>query len=415
MSAPQLPGGEQGTVRRVLLFRLLLTGTAALAVAVAGGSQEPAGPAPVKVKIQDEKPVIIESSAPVDPVQHVQVNGQGNMFIQVRVDNQTLHLGVIQTTFHIDGQIMFPGNPPGRIVVQNQPLAKSKSGKDRKGFRSVYEIGKLTISQEVEPVATKAKPGQKRRVDSALVRYYVENKDSVPHKVGIRIFMDVFIVNNDGALFAAPNQPGKILDGVELKDKMIPDYIQFLQQPNLQNPGFVAHMTLNFGKAFEMPDRVVLTNLGAQINQWDLQAIQAMGDSAMGVYWGPKEIKGGAKRNIAYSYGQGIAPNPESEGQVGVVLGGSFEPGKLFTISAMVQDPAPGQALTLELPPGMELVEGRERQPVPAVDDEGNTMVLWKARVLNTGQFTVRIHSSTGATQTKLITITRPGEEGPGS
>src|SRR5260370_1118319 len=109
-------------------------------------------------------------------------------------------------------------------------------------------------------------------------------QDEKPHKCGLRIFMDVLIVNNDGALFAAPTMPGKVLDGVELKGKTIPDYLQFLQQPDLKNPGFVAHMTYKFGKAFEIPDRIVLTNLGAQIDQWNLAVQQAGGDPAMAVF-----------------------------------------------------------------------------------------------------------------------------------
>src|SRR5437868_11454527 len=34
-------------------------------------------------------------------------------------------------------------------------------------------------------------------------------------------------------------------------------------------------------------------------------------DSAMGVYWEPKEIKPGTVKKFAYAYGQGIAPSPE--------------------------------------------------------------------------------------------------------
>jgi hypothetical protein len=63
----------------------------------------------------------------------------------------------------------------------------------------------------------------------------------------------------------------------------------------------------------------------------------------------------------------------------------------------------------------MERIEGNERQAVPAIDEDGNTMVLWKARVLKTGQFNLRVRSSTGITQTKIITITRPGENTAGS
>jgi len=45
---------------------------------------------------------------------------------------------------------------------------------------------------------------------------------------------------------------------------------------------------------------------------------------------------------------------------------------------------------------------------VPPPSNDGNSIVLWKARVLRTGQFALRVRSSTGVTQTKLITITRP-------
>jgi hypothetical protein len=134
--------------------------------------------------------------------------------------------------------------------------------------------------------------------------------------------------------------------------------------------------------------------------------VMAMGDSALGIFWDPKELKPGGKREIAYAYGKGIAIAPESEGRFNLVLGGSFEPGKLFTIAAYVQDPATGQSLTLELPPGMERMEGKEIQPVaPASEDRPESMVLWKARVLKTGQFPLRVRSNTGLTQTKLISI----------
>jgi hypothetical protein len=396
-------GGKQ----RAVLFTAMVAGLLAMAAV----AQEPAVKPSVRVTINDEKPserpvAVAGHTGPIDPAQHIQIQNQNNMMVNLRVDNQTLHLGFIQTLFHIDGQIIYPGNPPGRLTVQNQPLTKKKDGKSRSGTMSVFEVGKLTIAQEIEVVPTKARTlGEKRRLDSVMITYFVENKDDKPHKVGMRIFMDVFIVNNDGALFAAPNQPGKILDGVELKGKLMPDYLQFLQQPDLKNPGFVAHMTLNFGKAFEMPDRIVLTSLGAQMDQWNLGVQQAGGDSAMAVYWEPKEIKGGVKKKLAYAYGQGIAPSPEGDGNVAVALGGSFEPGKLFTVTAHVLDPAPGQSLTLELPAGMARVEGSERQAVPVTED-GNSMVLWKARVERPGQFNVRVHSSTGVTQTKIVTIT---------
>src|SRR5439155_16046467 len=131
------------------------------------------------------------------------------------------------------------------------------------------------------------------------------------------------------------------------------------------------------------PDRVVMTNLGST-GAWDIPAQQA-GDSAIGVYFGPREIRPGGKREMVYAYGQGIASNPENEGQVRVALGGSFEPQRLFTVTARVDDPLPGQTVSLDLPEGMQRVEGKELQPVPPPGPEGSSLVLWKARVLRTG------------------------------
>jgi hypothetical protein len=379
-------------------------------------SQEPVAKPRVKVTIQDEKPTVVETVVPVAPQQHAVVTGQPNFMLNLRVDGKTMHLGVIQTVLKFDGRLHQQGNFPGRMLVQNQPLPRGENKKNRIGFMSLYEQNKVQISQMVEVIPTKAPKGvAKRRLDAMLVKYQIENKDTQPHQVGVKVWMDVFLVNNDGALFAAPNKPGKILDGVELKDSDVPDYLQVLQVPNLKNPGYVAHFTYDLGKAYERPNRVVLTNLGGAFgNGWDMQVMQAMGDSAMGFFWDPKEIGPGKKRTFAYSYGEGICPNLEGEGQFAVALGGSFEPGKLFTIAAHVLEAAPGQYLALELPPGMERVEGKELQPVSTIDENGNAIVNWKARVLNTGRFTVRVRSSTGVIQTKIITISRPGEEAAG-
>lgn len=411
-----LDAGMQSGPARTLRRAPILTLVAMLAFTLGGFSQEPTPKPPVQVKIQDETPVAADVIMPIDPQQHVQLNNQGNMLVNIKVDNQNMHLGYIQTVFQIDGQVMYAGNPPGRMTVFNQPLPNTKDGKPRTGTMSAYEVGKLTITQEVEVVATRSKPGEKRRRDAAMVRYLVDNKDDKAHKVGIRVQMNTFIMNNRGSLFAAPNQPGKILDGVELKGDKVPDYVQIMQRADLKDPGYVAHLTCNFGSGFERPERVILTRL-LQIlpNQWDIQIMPANGISALAVYWDPKDIKPNTQRKAAYAFGQGLASRPDGDGNLAVVLSGSFEPGKLFTIAAQVQDPALGQSLTLELPAGMERVEGKVREPVPAVDEDGNTMVLWKARVLNTGRFNLRVHSSTGITQTKIITITRPGEKIAGS
>src|SRR5262249_5242989 len=390
---------------RCPLCRFRVPSILGIVVALALAALMPAGDVatgPVKVKIHDEKAVVVEAVLPVDPAKTISYQPQA-IGVIVRINNQIMHLGQIATTFKIDEQVVYPG----QLVQQNVRLPKTAGGKERDGHMNIFAQGPVRITQTVEVVPARPadrKPGLKRKLDTVLVRYTIENKDTRPHAVGVRIFLDVYIVDNDGALFAAPNQPKKILNGVELKDKMVPEYLQLLQRPNLDNPGFVAHFTYDLGKKLEMPNRVVLTSLGAGGDNWTVSVAPA-GGSAMAFFWDPKEVKPGTKREVAYAYGGGIASPPENEGQFGVVLGGSFEPGKLFTIAAHVADPAPGQALTLELPPGMERVEGKDVRPVPQPTEEAPSLVLWKARVLRTGQFTIRVSSSSGVTQTKVVTI----------
>jgi hypothetical protein len=382
-----------------------VTGFLVLGVVTLGMGQEPRPK--VLVKITDEKPTVVEPVLPIDPTQRIQYQPQGNL--SLRISNsmgRNLHLSHY-TVLQVDGQFIFPGNG-GQFEVNNGPLSKTPGGKARLGFMSVWKLNDLRITMTAEVVPTRPpKNGTKRLLNSVLVRYQVENKGKQSHKVGVRPYFDTYIIDNDGALFAAPNFPKKILDGIELKDKQLPDYVQVLQRPDLANPGFVAHLTLNLGGGIEKPNRIILTRHGAFRNQWDMQAVQAMGDSAMAVYWDPRDVKPGGKREVGYAYGEGIAYGPASAGNVSVNLGGSFEPGKVFTIAAMVNDPAPGQSLTLELPDSMERVEGKRVQPVPTTgdDQEAQTMVLWKARVLRTGEFPIRIRSSTGVTLTKVINI----------
>jgi hypothetical protein len=135
------------------------------------------------------------------------------------------------------------------------------------------------------------------------------------------------------------------------------------------------------------------------------------GDRAIVVYFSPREIKPRGKIECVYAYGQGTASNPENEGKVSVAFGGSFEPKKLFTLTAYVDEPLEGQSLALRLPAGMELVEGKAVQPVPPPAERGTSIVLWKARVLKTGRFPVHIRSSNGVTYTRTVTVS-PSDAG---
>jgi hypothetical protein len=362
------------------------------------------------VKIQDDKTIVVdmEDSGAIDPTKRINFGSQGNFFMNINtLQGQTLHLSHFPS-FMINGQVLQQGNG-GRFEKVNQPLPKGVGGKVRQGSMTIWSHNQVRITQSMELHPSKSKgSGQKRLLNTVLITYLIENTGNQSAAVGVRTYMDTYVIDNDGCQFAAPvTHPKRILDGMVLEGKTLPPYLQMLQRPDLNNPGYIAHLTLNLGSKIEKANKLVLTRHGSGFGGWDMPAMASMGDSAIGMYWPVKDIKPGMKRELGYVYGEGIAVAPESEGRFVVALGGSFEPGKVFTVAATVADPSLGQTLTLELPPGMERIEGKEVQPVaPFADDQEYSTVLWKCRVMQAGDHTIRLRSSTGITQSKIVSVT---------
>ncbi len=363
-----------------------------------------------KSTVKDEKAVVVDmsDSGAIDPTPRIRYQSQGNFYITVNtMQMQMLHLSHFPSVL-INGRFIQQAGAGGRFEFLNAPLPKGPGGKQRNGQMSSWLIDDVRIVQTVELHPSKAKaPGQKRNLDTVLITYTIENKGKNAVPFGMRVYMDTYVIDNDGCMYASPTtHKGKILDGMILQEKTLPSYLQMLQRPDLQNPGYIAHLTLNMGGKYERPTKLVLTRHGTGFGAWDMPAAPSMGDSAIGIFWATKDLKPGMKRELAYAYGENIAVTAESEGRFEMALGGSFEPGKQFTVSAIVADAAIGQAMTLELPPGIELVEGRATQPVPPIiGDAEYSTVLWKARVLQTDEHTIRIRSSTGVTQSKVISV----------
>lgn len=375
-----------------------------------GWAQE--GKFPVKVTVESAKEERSEVEAPVDPTPRLLYRGFGASFQLNIMDEMSrrLHLGHLPT-LKIDGLVQVPGGVGGRFEVTNAPLPK-KGTKPRLGYMNVWIKDDLRITQTVELTASKtAGEAAKRRMDAVIVHYTLENTGKNPHTVGLRTTIDSFLITSRNCKFSTPNRPGKLLDAVEFKDaRDLPPYVQVLQMPDLKNPGLVAWVTFNLGGAVERPDRVVLTsNLGRR-DLWELNVMAGGFNSLVGFFWDPKEIRPGGKRELAYGYGLGLAMPLSPDSSFFVDLGGSFEIGKTFTISALVSDPAEGQTLKLELPKGLERIEGKDIQPVPlSVGDTSESMILWKGRVLEYGRFPIQIRSSAGVTKTTILTVAPAG------
>jgi hypothetical protein len=362
---------------------------------------------PYRVTIVKEKSEVAEQVLPADPKIRVEYRYIGNMVFGVLAEGKRLtpNPDSVQTLFMIDGKVEAPKGAP-----KLQPLAKGPGQKMRHGGQAVWQRGDLRITMVLEVVPGKpsqVRPGVPipRRMDTLLVKFTIENLGNVPHRVGCRTFVDTLIVDNDGALFASPTtHPNQVLNGIELKGKQLPEFLEVLQRPNLQNPGFKGVFTLKLGAKLEGPSRAVLTIYGAR-GQWDVPARTA-GDSACALFWEPQEVPPQARREIAFAYGQGIACT--NEGRVSVDFGGSFAPSKRFTITAYVDDPIDGQSLTLLLPRGVERLRGKATQVVPLPGEAGPAVVLWHCRLAEVGTYRIRIRSSNGVTHTRTVTVAPP-------
>jgi hypothetical protein len=402
------------------LFGRLLYGTwiGTVSLGLLAGSWAAAQPqtttSPFKVTIKEDKTEVVEPILPVDPAILISPSFAGAMSYGLNTSDGkrlTFSSGSARTNFKINGQVIYPN------VTRQVALPPGPRNKPRHGQLSECRQGDLVITQTMEIVPGKApgraQPGQKRHMNALLVRYVIENKGNVPVKFGLRVRTDAYNWTTDGPVFAAPTTlPGKIIDGEAIEGKQVPAYIISMQFPNLQNPGHQAYYTMSVGRKWEAPSKFVSTwHAAGDLNGWDVQIMKSNGDSDTVLYWAEKDLKPHGKREIAYAFGTGIATNPENEGKMTTTLGGSLEPMKVFAVTTYVDDPVESQAVTLKLPAGMQLLEGSETQPVPPPSSDNRSIVYWRARVLRPGVFPLRIQSSNGVTETRIITVSK--NQGP--
>ena len=136
-------------------------------------------------------------------------------------------------------------------------LKGETAGRPRDGLASSWllPVGKLKVTQEAEIVAGT----QSRRLDTCLVRYTLENRDTRSHRVGIRFMLDTYIGANDGVPFTIPGASDlcdtKMMFNTPSK---VPDFIEAQEKEDPRNRGTVAYLQFRIGKNVESPERVIL-------------------------------------------------------------------------------------------------------------------------------------------------------------
>lgn len=319
-----------------------------------------------------------------------------------------------------------------------QPM-KQDLGKDQKGNRLIgakatwkHPNPPITVTQIVEIVpGGLSADGGKRLLDTCLVRYDITNADAAPHVLGLRFLLDTFIGSNDAVPFtiAGVKEPCSTMKSFD-RPADVPDFISALEKQDLNNPGIVAHLSLKYGAGMEPPSRVTLgawpaaslrKEPGGEAAQmfntrWAVPVLpmdkaksseNPAGDSAVTLYWDDKEVPPKETRTVGFAYGLGSVTG-EKTGGLGLIAGGELVASKEFTLTAYVKNPAPGTAITLTLPRGLQLAGGTDKEAVPAIPPGSASpysTVTWRVKAVKAGVHRVRVTLSTGAVLDHRVVI----------
>jgi hypothetical protein len=320
------------------------------------------------------------------------------------------------TVVRIDGKDRVYGAADGKWekLVETQGkktpalTSKNKSGGQKVESVWLHDEG-VQVTQIVEVVPGKPVEidGKSRHLlETAVVRYRIENMGKKARHVGLRVMVDTMIGDNDGAPFVVPGLPGLVDD---LRDFAppgpVPNFVQVLERPNLKDPGLIALMHFKLGGKVETPTRASLTHWPGTSREWEVPMRPIGQDSSVVLYWNEKELKPGEKREVGFAYGLGHVTT--KMGRLGLVVEGDFSAGGEIDLIALVSKPAADEKLTVQLPKGFSLVKGSAAtQAVPKAAAPGRAVpITWRIRSGQAGTYALEVRSSTGESESHWISI----------
>ena len=178
--------------------------------------------------------------------------------------------------------------------------------------------------------------------NTVQIQYQVYNNDSAKHSVGVRIMMDTMLAYNDDATYRLASL-GHVTTARVFTGSAIPSTYQFYD--NIENPTTVATGYL-YRDGDRKPDKVQFCNWGGiRGSGWNhhVNDNDYLGDSAIGIYFNPTDIKPGKNFTVRTYYGV----------NVGTATGDSTEVGssevKLTVKDSYSNEPLEGVSVTYKL------------------------------------------------------------------
>jgi hypothetical protein len=326
-------------------------------------------------------------------------NGAGNSVV-AKIDAQA-HIFGIEGLWAQDS--LASGTPAGKHGGKSRTFDFTKEG----------ILVTQTVTIEPGDLVQRGPNDYKRLLNMCLARYKIQNKDNKTHKVGLRVLMDTCIGDNDGVPFLLPSVKEMVSTSKDFHGVEVPDFVQVLERPKLEDPGIILQLNLRVAKELEMPSRFLLTKYpgkdGLKFERWDVpiepiaKGAKDKGDSCVVMWWGEKLLKAGESREIGFAYGVNtlsIASN-----KLAVTVGGALQRGGELTVVALVAD-ANAKKVTLELPKNLELLEPKSlSQPVVPPRDGRPSPVTWRVRAVAAGTHDVTVSTDTNLKQSRRVRI----------
>ncbi len=130
----------------------------------------------------------------------------------------------------------------------------------------------------------------------------------------------------------------------------------------------------------------------------------------MVLYWLERDLQPGEKRQVGFAYGLGSVTGSERGGHLALTVNGNFEAGQTFSVIAYVNNPQPGETVTLTLPGPAGTRHRQSPEQVPALAPGAGWQQhrdLEREGIVS-GEFPVKVKSSSDAEAVKTVTI-QPG------
>jgi hypothetical protein len=295
------------------------------------------------------------------------------------------------TTIQINGINYVFGNPtkkrPGAGLSGGEILEAPTRVDQKLVMKCKYDS--VIVEQSLDIVRSPSTGVQ----DNARIKYHFKNQGPDPVKVGLRALLDTMVGNNDGAPFRLGDQ--EITAEYSRRGNEVPDFWQAFD--SLAKPAVIAQGTLK-GENITTPDRIVYTNWGKAADfPWDfpvepgqdfLRQDEDELDSAVVMFWEPRELLPDGEFEISIYYGLGGITVSPGKTFLGIsapaeVLYSNTQP-RNYTIMMYLEHHGEGLAknvkIKLELPKGLEAISGATTINLPELLPEVTKQYTWEIR-----------------------------------